>query len=250
MSNQSYRTLPAMTNDCNRFVTDAPPALIPVGMRVETHVLAALDATDRKRVDSALLHACIAIDATAGKLYPGEAVGERYRKCLREYYWLLEPMIGAGMNLADTRFPNVGTPGNANPEFADIVYRIFRCHDAHGDEIPLEYALTKSEGGAYHWLFADGKLHMPDLVVFALLGVAVFSRANADVCSAGEYYLSLGKEVFPIKDWWGREDDFRPSAEKYNQVKVKVQGLENIVPEGPDGPKIARAIVKQPYVAP
>jgi hypothetical protein len=237
-----------MNKDCNPLATGGPE-LIHVGMTVETHVHAALDATDRGRLDAGLLHACIAVDATARKLYPGAQVGDRYMTCLREYYWLLEPMIGAGMNLVDTRFPNVATPKSAHPDFAEIVYRIFRCNDAHGDEIPVEYALTKSEAGNYHWYLQHGKLHMPDVVVFALLGVSVFSRANADVRGGGTCVLTMGTDVFPIRDWWGREDDFRTIAAKYNQTRLTVKGLENVVPEASGVLNVARAVVKQPYAA-
>ena len=235
-----------MMND--RSVPDVPPALIPIGMKVETHVFDAIELANRNRLDSALLHACIAIDRTAKKLYPEiERVGERYRACLREYYWVLEPMIGVGLNLAGTHFANVGTRKMPNLDFADVVYTVFRCNTAHGDEIPFEYAVTKSEAGAHNWLLADRKLHMPDLVVFALLGVAVFSRANADVRSEGEYSLTLGSDLFLIREWWGREGDLRPYADKYNQTRVAINGLANIVPEGPDGPNIAHATITQPY---
>src|SRR4051812_22120759 len=114
-------------DDSNRVAAEYP-CLIDVGMRVEKHVMYALDAADRKQLDSALLHACIAIDATARKLYPqvtGKGkVGKRYVDCLREYVWLLEPLIGAGIDLAATRFPQVGTPEIPQPDFADIVYKI------------------------------------------------------------------------------------------------------------------------------
>lgn len=66
---------------------------------------------------------------------------------------------------------------------------------------------------------------MPDRVVWALLAVAVFAHVNRGEQSTGDYYLSLGMEQFRICDWWGREDDFRPVAERYNKTRVKLHGL-------------------------
>jgi hypothetical protein len=218
-------------------------------VKLRKHVLYAIDDAGAGRFDSALMNACIAIDPTSKKLYPGvERVGKRYVRCLRDYYWLLEPMMGAGMNLVDTRFENVPLPNNPSPDFAELIYRIFRCHDAHGDEIPLTYSVTKSEGNFLsHWAFSDGELHMPDRVVFALLAVAVFSRVNADVQSSADHWLALGDDRFPIRDWWGREDEFRQIADYYNQTRVKIEGLK-LPPIDPEGPKEAVLVVKQPYM--
>jgi len=197
-------------------------------MKLSEHVLCAIDDADSKKFDAALLHACIAIDATSRRLYPAEArVGRRYIDCLRSYYWLLEPMMGAGINLVETRFSNIKLRNTASPDFAEIVYEIFRCSQAHGDEVPSQFSVTRSEGGFYsEWLLADGEVHMPDRVVWALLAVAVFSKVNGGERTTGDYYLSLGDERFPIRDWWGREDDFRATADKYNKVRVKLENLE------------------------
>ena len=70
---------------------------------------------------------------------------------------------------------------------------------------------------------------MPDRVVWALLAVAVFSRVNGGESTTGSHYLSLGDERFPIAEWWGRENDFRLVAERYNKVRVKMAGLERIL---------------------
>src|SRR6266436_1434290 len=62
---------------------------------------------------------------------------------------------------------------------------------------------------------------MPDRVVWALLAVAVFAEVNRSEKNTGSYYLSLGTEQFSICDWWGREKDFRPVADRYNKIRVK-----------------------------
>jgi hypothetical protein len=183
-----------------------------------------------KKFDAALLHACIAIDATSKRLYPSERrTGRRYIKCLRAYYWIIEPMIGAGINLVETRFTNIRLRNTASPDLAEIIYEIFRCSHVHGDEVPPNFSVLPSQGGfGSTWGFGYGELHLPDRVVWALLAVSVFSKVNKGERTTGSYYLSLGDEQFPISEWWGREDEFRPTAAKYNQTRVKLNKLERL----------------------
>lgn len=199
-------------------------------MKLVRHVTCAIDDGTHGKLDSALLHACIAIDATAKRLAPNERrVGVRYVECLRNYYWLIEPMIGGGLNLAETRFSNIQLKNTITPDLAEVVYEIFRCSHAHGDEVPSEFSVIPSHGNFYsEWELARGELHMPDRVVWALLSVAVLSRVNAAENSEGTYYLSLGDEQFPIKDWWGQEEAFRTVVETCNRTRIRIDGLERI----------------------
>ena len=196
-------------------------------MKLPDQVRCAIEDTEAGKFEAALLHACTGIDATSRRLFPNEKlVGVRYKDCLRHYYWLLEPMVGSGINLEETRFTNIKLKGVTSPDFADVVYEVFRCHHAHGDEVPPEFEVVPTVGGwGSRWVLAEGRLHMPDRVVWALLALAVLSRVNAGERSDGEYYMSLGDERFIIAQWWGREADFRPIAERYNTVRVKLEGL-------------------------
>jgi hypothetical protein len=51
-------------------------------------------------------------------------------------------MIGAGLNLVDTRFSNIKWRKIASPDFAEIIYEVFRCSHAHGDEVPPSFSVT------------------------------------------------------------------------------------------------------------
>jgi hypothetical protein len=199
-------------------------------MKLSQHVLCAIDDAGAKKFDPALLHACIAIDATSKRLYPSERrVGRRYVECLRVYYWIIEPMMGAGLNLVETRFSNIKLRNTASPDLAEIIYEIFRCSHGHGDEVPPNFCVLPSRGGfGSEWGLGRDELHMPDRVVWALLAVSVFSKANRGEKTTGSYYLSLGDEQFLISEWWGREDEFRPIAARYNQTRVKLDKLERL----------------------
>ena len=220
-------------------------------MKLSEEVLYAIDDVAARKFDAALLHACITIDATAKRLYPCERkVGVRYTACLRDYYWIIEPMIGAGLNLVESRFSNVQLGKNRSPDLADIIYEIFRCSHTHGDEVPACFSTVPTVGPfGSNWLLARGELHMPDRIIWALLAIAVFSKANAGERSHGTYYLSLGNDQFPICDWWGREDDFRPVADQYNQTRVKLDKLEQFQEASAEAAnnRVESLFIRQPY---
>lgn len=214
-------------------------------MRVSKHVLHSIDDHGAGNFDAAILHACIAVDATARRLFPAiKQVGKRYVSCLRHYYWIVEPMIGPGLNLNETRFSNVPLRNNLNPDLAEIIYEVLRCSHAHGDDVPLRFKCTESEGDKSHWFLADGELHMPDRVVWALLAVAVFSKVNAGERTTGDQWLSLGDYRFQIAEWWGREDAFRAFAEQSNKTRVKLEGLA-LAPKGSPANE-QHILIKQP----
>jgi hypothetical protein len=90
-------------------------------------------------LESAMLHACNAVDGTATKVYPALGVGARFTTLLRtNYASVLEPMM-PGVNLAETAFPmripNASAPGGL-PDVADVLYVIHRCNHGHGAPLP------------------------------------------------------------------------------------------------------------------
>ncbi|MDR3448713.1 MAG: hypothetical protein P4M15_03010 [Alphaproteobacteria bacterium] len=220
-------------------------------MKLSQQVTYAIDDASVGKLDAALLHACITIDNTSKRCFPTEAkVGRRFVNCIRKYYWIIEPMLGGGVNLVDCRFANIKLNKISAPDLAEFVYEVFRCSHAHGDEVPSVYSILPTAGSQLsNWSFGHGELHMPDRIVWALLAVAVFAKVNAHEKSEGDYYLSLGNDRFPLCDWWGCETDFRPFAERYNQTRVTFQGLDRLEKSGGDPNKDQTEIVMivQPY---
>jgi hypothetical protein len=77
-------------------------------MKLSTHVLSALDNWDLNKKDFLLMDACFAIEGTARNLYKKESANRNdYKKCLREYYWIIEIVSGLGINLKETKFNNL-----------------------------------------------------------------------------------------------------------------------------------------------
>lgn len=205
-------------------------------MELHEHVLKAIRDLEMGDKEPAIMHACAAIDATAEKLF-GKSGRRPYKDCVQKYLWVIEAMMGFGVNLDETAWKNVFIKDNHGTKveiesFGDIIYHIFRCHHAHGKPVSSGYELLPESEGKLRWQIGSGVIRMPDAVIPGLLAVSVLSKANSDITTSGEYFLSLGKEKFLIKDWWGREDDFKSllASKIPNRTRVKIDGLETLNP--------------------
>lgn len=207
-------------------------------MKLEKHVLSAIDAWGRGDKEEALMHASFAIDATARNLYSKARAGRNdYLSCLREYWWIIERFIGGGLNLEDTKFTHLKLKDDKDvlipePDLADVVYHIFRCKNAHADEIPKNYELLPSKPGGHVWLIdrVNNSLRMPDTIVWALLAVSVFCKANAKIKTEGEYWLEWGSEgvgfkKFLIREFWGQEVELKSFFSDKPQTRIKLDNL-------------------------
>lgn len=195
-------------------------------------------------LESAMLHACNAVDGTAKKMYPSLGVGARFRKMLRENYCgILEPMM-PGINLAETVFPasisGATGPGRL-PDVADILYVIHRCHEGHGDALPVGYELvpdTTTEPPRTTMDFASPSGHwvvrLSDRSIYAMAAVALLSPANVGQALADVVltWSSVSGDIRVRMDngWWGRADDFAAiTAMDRKRISVKLD-FTNVMP--------------------
>jgi hypothetical protein len=186
-------------------------------MKIVDSVRRAVDDWHHGELESAMLHACNAVDGTARKAYPSLGSNARFTRLLRETYAVFGPMGAPGINLVETRFPvalpRAKAPG-AKPDIADVIYGIHRCSHGHGDELPDGFALIPDAAGpARHTRlqFAQGRVRLSDRAIFGLLAVAVMHPVNSDQASPAlsGYYLTYGASVkLVINEWWGRAADF------------------------------------------
>ncbi len=184
----------------------------------------------RGEKEHALLHACLAIDGTARKLYElTHTTRKHYLRCVRDYYWLLSAFM-PGLALEAVRFPHVPITDNQGkhipqPDIADIIYYVFRCNSAHANQIPFNYQLIETaQKGQTAWGFSKNILMIPERVIWGLLAISVFSKANIDTIFVGDFFLSYqGNEcawhaIFPIKDFWGKEAEIRAFLKQYPPI--------------------------------
>lgn len=201
-------------------------------MKVEEHIFAGIEAFDRGEQEHALLHACIAVDASSQKRAAiSRSRKSEYIKFIRDYYWVLEPMTGSGINFDDTYWGNVRIKDDKDRnieklDMASFIYYLFRCSQAHGKEIPAQYKLVRRSANsplAYH--VAEDRLHIPETLIWGLLSICVFAKTNSDIKTSTDHHFTLGGNVFAVSDWWGLEDSFRPIAIKHNPTRVVLNGL-------------------------
>lgn len=184
------------------------------------------------------MHACLAIEATARNVFSiQKASNSDYKNCLRMYWWILEAFGCPGINLEETKWTHLlltNTYGKQilNPDLADIIYHIFRCADAHAQEIPVEYDLLPREGNKII-LGIDlvrKSVQLPESIIFALIAVSVFAKANSSIKSTGSHFLTWedsqqNKYSFLVKECWGREIDLKSIIDKNPPIRIKIEGL-------------------------
>jgi hypothetical protein len=199
-------------------------------MKVGKSVQKAIDEWESGDLESAMLHACNAIDGTAKKRYPNIAGSQRrFTKLLRDSYSILGPMGMPGIDVAETRFPievRKATAIGGQPDLADVIYCIHRCTHGHGDELPEGFELIRDVSGPArltHVVVSKGKIRLSDRMIFGLLAVAVLSPSNIGQAVPAGHYLTFGaSHVLMINEWWGRADDFATIAATDPTPSVKL----------------------------
>jgi hypothetical protein len=183
-------------------------------MNVGSSIRKAVDDWECAELDSAMLHACNAIDGTARKVYPIMGSNARFTELLRSNYSILGPMAAPGIDLVNTRWPVVvarpKAPGG-KPDFADVVYGVHRCCHGHGDELPAGFKLIEDAQGPARqtrMVAEKGAVRLSDRTIFGLIAVAVMTPVNIDQRVPDGYHLTFSTEKLMINDWWGRAADF------------------------------------------
>lgn len=197
-------------------------------MKVGKSITKAIDEMGLKDSESAMLHACNAIDGTAKKMYPNLGSNARFTKLLRDNYAIYGPMSMPGINLVETRFPVPVARPKANggqPDIADVIYGIHRCTHGHGEELPSGFEMIEDVAtldGITRTRVEKGKIQLSDRTVFGLIAVAVLSPANVGQTVPKGYHLSLNGVRMEINDWWGRSADFSQISDLVSMPSVKM----------------------------
>jgi len=184
-------------------------------VEIAKSVSKALDEYEAGDIESALLHACNAVDGTARKTYGAQlGAGARFTRMLRDNHLILGPMGAPGLDILTQRFPGFiekGTTPDKEPDLADLIYTIHRCAHAHGDQIPFGYELLPvADLGPRltHMRIEYDWIQLSVRIVPALVAVAVLAPVNATLSIGGDYWLSYSLTKMPSQDWWGEADKF------------------------------------------
>jgi hypothetical protein len=194
-------------------------------MKIADHIKQSLDASDRGELDQALLSACIAVDGTAKKMFPGERVGERFRRFINEHLDIIELMFG-GLNLEETVFPFKDVKGHTGIRFADIIYEKFRCNLAHGNELPDGYGVSVQIAKGHQQFMINiqnQSMTLPQSAIYALGLACVLAPVNADQKIGNNlYHYADSINTYVIDRWWGKIDCARKIMDFDSQVRVKM----------------------------
>ncbi len=199
-------------------------------MKVGDSVRKSIEDWESGEHDSAMLHACNAIDGSAKKVYPAlRSNNARFTKLLRDNYAILGQMGMPGINLVETRFPvhveRPKAPGG-KPDLADVIYGIHRCSHGHGDELPDGFELIHDARGRDRQTRVEvvkGTIRLSDRIIFGLIAVAVLSPVNKGQVVPHGYYLTFGaSEKLIINERWGRAPDFPAVAARESMPLVKL----------------------------
>ncbi|MBB4137584.1 hypothetical protein [Gordonia humi] len=195
-------------------------------MKVGDSVRYSLDHWDRQEWEPAMLHACNAVDGTGKKRYPKKGVGDRFKSAIRDSMEVMAILGIPGIDLDKTRFPlrvRSDLP-DKRPDVADVIYGIHRCSHGHGDELPDGFELTpyKNRSGVHEYSFENETARFPASVVLGLLAIAVFAPENVGQVVPTGYQLSWRDWVYPIGEWWGREQDFLDQMSGMEWIRVEM----------------------------
>ena len=202
-------------------------------MKISDHIKHSLDASDRNELDQAMLFACLAVDGTSKKMYPGmPKVGERFRNFIAENIDILELMFG-GLNLKETVFPFKDSKGRIGIGFADIVYEKFRCSLAHGDELPDGFGISVQIAAGHQQFIIniqERSMTLPQSAIYALGLACVLAPANADQkIGSNLYHYQDPINTYVVDRWWGKVECARKIMDFETQIRVKMD-FSNVWP--------------------
>ena len=186
-------------------------------MNVGNSVRKAIDDWGMGEPDAAMLHACNAIDGTAGKLYPADGSNARFTRFLRENYRHPRPDGNAGHSaLSETQVPSAGATAKGRRREAGPGRRYLRNSSLHartwrraarGFRAAPRCRGAGATGAGF--IVEQGCIRLSDRIVFGLLAVAVLSPANIDQRVPDSYFLSFGDRRLVINSGVGEQRSFQ-----------------------------------------
>lgn len=195
-------------------------------MMLSDHIKHSLDCADRKDMEQAMLHACIAVDGTAKKTYPNiSKAAKRFKTFINDNIDIIELMFG-GINLEETVFPFLDKKGKKSMTFADIVYEKFRCYLAHGEELLDGYGILVQIAEGHQRIFIDlnnQSIMLPQSVIYALGFPCVLAAANSgQMIGSNLYYYRASKHTFVVDEWWGKVNEAKNIMDLNSRLRVRL----------------------------
>ncbi|WP_139170505.1 hypothetical protein [Lutimaribacter saemankumensis] len=210
-------------------------------MDIAKRVELSIEGGRNRNWDQALDLICPALEATARKaLGKAKITGKEYKDYVRSKYQIIEPFSCTGLNMSETRFPNISVSTDdgktlENPDVADIIYHCYRNATQHGYTISSKFAFSEQQPGSFvgwNFNFGEGRIHFPVNLVWALIATVVLEKSNKDIVSFTGQFLYLNVENknvhFPVGLFWGGEDLVVNFFGKHPRPTVTMRFTNNI----------------------
>jgi len=167
---------------------------------VSEFVQEAIDFTDRGLFEAALKPTCAAFELTARKV----SSDVNYKKIVDENWWLISFVGFPHLTLPYLELPIVIKEISLNPRnhgLKEIVTFVL-VHTLRNREMPASIGLN-SEG---KFNKQDGKLLIPNNLVFGLLGYVIFNPVNKDEVISDKYWFNVSSFKMFVAEFFGRID--------------------------------------------
>jgi len=174
--------------------------------RISQRVEKALRAVEAKDIPEALLHACIAVAATARREDRGLTDRRAFETFLMKNMDLIVLGMTAGaFTVASLEFEvpsSARTLGKRDTVGLEtILYKLVRCSLIHEDDLPSEVEFTEANDPKAWQMSGQGRIVLPWQVVWGLVLSVVGAPANSLEVGCDNWYI--GDK--PVADLWGRK---------------------------------------------
>ncbi len=153
-------------------------------MSIESFIESAKILYDNQKYEEALCLVCIAIDATAAKIYPNEKIGKRYKSFLKENFSTICKYGFPGIEASSIRIKvnipvsHLKTDKNGYVDMEQIIYYVLRCGLVHECDIEKVVMFT-SDTMIGDW--NKDNFYLPKDIIWGLIAsMELYYRTDSD----------------------------------------------------------------------
>ena len=170
-------------------------------MGIKQRIKEAIDKLAMNDFENALIQTLIALDSTAKKEGLGKKNADRCKKFIDRNRNLITRVSFGLLEFQGPVSLQYDFSGqNTEKSFEEIIYHVIRCSLLHEGTIPAEVEFTKD---IKFGVQTDGKILLPERIVFGLIMAVVGSKANENERIGQFYSFNLDDERYYINDFWG-----------------------------------------------
>ncbi len=162
--------------------------------------------------ESAMIALCIALDATARKMFPKLATNrDTGKRCTAFVNANLDIITSVGFGGAilaapgsTLRLKTPGSPGSLT-ELERIIYETLRCTLLHEASLPDKVRFSED----VFYGERDGHFFIPVAMIYALLLAIIGAPCNSGYHIPEDWVIFVGKEQLSVNALWGKADVIR-----------------------------------------